>query len=142
MGKKQLAVVLAIIRNEKGEIFLMQRNDPKTDEHGKWEFPGGKVNFGESAEHAIVRETKEETGYDIEIMRLLPKIYDNVFPPTIIRPFTSHHVILISYECKIVGGKLSPDSRESLQGKFFNINQIDYSKCLDYTKEIIELLDK
>ena len=63
MEKKQLTIVVAIINNAKGEILFAKRNEPETPEiHNMWEFPGGKIEFGEDPEEAVVREVAEETG--------------------------------------------------------------------------------
>lgn len=52
-------------------VFLAQRGAKAWNERGTWEFPGGKVGFGETLAAAIVREFKEEYGMTIEIIELL-----------------------------------------------------------------------
>ena len=60
--KKHIEVVAAIIQRD-GKYLAVQRGPAKLDyiSH-KWEFPGGKVEEGESAEQAIIRELNEEVG--------------------------------------------------------------------------------
>lgn len=58
----------AFIVNNKGEILLMKRSQNAKNEKGKWEAPGGAVEFGETLEKAIRREMQEELGIDIEIL--------------------------------------------------------------------------
>lgn len=57
------------IFNENHEFILIQRkNDPFKD---SWALPGGFVDYGETTEHAAIREAKEETSIDVEIVGLL-----------------------------------------------------------------------
>lgn len=58
----------AVIIRE-GRLALIKRgNEPA---RGKWTIPGGHVELGESLENAVIRETKEETGLDVETPTLL-----------------------------------------------------------------------
>jgi 8-oxo-dGTP diphosphatase len=66
-----IPVVCAIIERG-GRVLLAQRPAHKHLPL-KWEFPGGKVDAGESAEAAIVREIREELGCAIQITRALPR---------------------------------------------------------------------
>ena len=60
--------VSAIVRSQPGgrEILLMQRSD-----NGHWGLPGGYLEPGESVQHAAAREVREETGWRVEIGRLV-----------------------------------------------------------------------
>lgn len=61
----------AMVFNEDGEVFLSQRGPHSGNEKGTWEFPGGKVFFGETLADAIIREFIEEYGMEIKIVELL-----------------------------------------------------------------------
>jgi len=58
---KHLTIAVGIIRNPQHEIFITQRN-AGSHMAGFWEFPGGKVDAGETPEQALMRELDEETG--------------------------------------------------------------------------------
>ncbi len=76
---KVVEVVAAVIENN-GEIFCAQRNDNKLDYLAyKYEFPGGKVEVGETQEEALLREIKEELNYAISIDRFLLTV-DHQYP--------------------------------------------------------------
>ncbi|WP_373473693.1 (deoxy)nucleoside triphosphate pyrophosphohydrolase [Sphingorhabdus lacus] len=66
-----LFVVAAALTNEVGEILLQKRPEGR-QMGGLWEFPGGKVEQGESPESALVRELKEELGVDVDPSNLIP----------------------------------------------------------------------
>ncbi len=57
-----------IIRDKDNRILLLHRN---TDKHQQWEVPGGKVEDGEEPQATAMREVKEETGVDVQIIQLL-----------------------------------------------------------------------
>ncbi|MEC1179614.1 NUDIX domain-containing protein [Metasolibacillus meyeri] len=59
----------AVIRDENNQILLVLRK--KSPESGYWSLPGGKVDYMETIESAVIREIKEELGVDIEIERLI-----------------------------------------------------------------------
>ncbi|NQX04827.1 (deoxy)nucleoside triphosphate pyrophosphohydrolase [Rathayibacter sp. VKM Ac-2856] len=64
-----LEVVAAVIESD-GRILACRRR-PEKDAGGKWEFPGGKVEAGETHEQALAREIREELGVEIEVGELL-----------------------------------------------------------------------
>ncbi|MGD1450267.1 8-oxo-dGTP diphosphatase MutT [Vibrio harveyi] len=62
---KRIHIVAAIIFNQdKSQIFITKRPDDK-HKGGFWEFPGGKVEQGESVEQAMIRELEEEIGITV-----------------------------------------------------------------------------
>jgi len=94
-----------IISNQDDHIVLVRRAiEPG---YGKWVFPGGFVDRGETVLAAAVREAREEAGLDIRIDRLL-NVYS--YPGTA--------PVIIVYVATMLGGELAIDD-ESLEGKFF-----------------------
>jgi len=68
-----------MIFNDKGELFLSKRGKHVRNEHGHWETPGGGVHFNETLEEAAKRETLEEYGAEIEIIKQFPA-EDHIIP--------------------------------------------------------------
>jgi ADP-ribose pyrophosphatase YjhB (NUDIX family) len=58
--------VNVVIENDAGEILMIERSD-----NGNWAVPGGAIDLGESMSQAAVRETKEETGIECEIVDVI-----------------------------------------------------------------------
>jgi 8-oxo-dGTP diphosphatase len=73
-------VTAAVIENQEGKILITQRS--KEDKLSlKWEFPGGKIEDGETAEECMKREIREELNLDIEVVGYLGSCvykYDSV----------------------------------------------------------------
>src|SRR5512135_966108 len=84
-----LVAVDVIIEIEPGAIVLIKRRNPP---HG-WAIPGGFVDYGESLEEAAVREAKEETNLDVELVRQLHTYSDPKRDPR-------HHTISTVYVAK------------------------------------------
>ncbi|MEM7548298.1 MAG: NUDIX hydrolase N-terminal domain-containing protein [Bacteroidota bacterium] len=105
--------VNGILRNQEGEFLLEKRIDD-----GCWGLPGGWAEVGYSAEENIQRELHEETGFEIEVMRLVGLMSRT---PNASFPFTSYHSL---FECKIIGGTLqkSHESEEVVWKRFEDIN--------------------
>jgi mutator protein MutT len=72
MISKTFYVSCGIIRKD-GKVLIAQRMPDSFLEADKWEFPGGKIEPGESPEQCLVREIKEELGISIGVDRLLTK---------------------------------------------------------------------
>ena len=88
-------VVCAVIVGRDGRILACQRDDAR---HlgGLWEFPGGKVEDGETAERALIREIKEEIGVEIQLTGTYsPVSWD----------YEARSIKLHPYRCVIVAGE-------------------------------------
>lgn len=68
--KPALDIAAGVLIKPSGEVLIAQRR-PGTDGAGKWEFPGGKVESGESNSQALVRELREEIGIEVKAARPL-----------------------------------------------------------------------
>lgn len=99
--KKAVNVVAAVIK--RGDmIFATQRG--YGDLKGGWEFPGGKIEEGESPEAALVREIKEELDTEISVDKFLHTIeYD----------YPSFHLSMRCYLCSVVSGDLNLKEHEA-----------------------------
>lgn len=67
--KKIIAEVKAMVCC-RGRILVLRRSEFETGGAGEWEFPGGRIKFGETPESALEREVYEETGLNIKIRQI------------------------------------------------------------------------
>ncbi len=63
--------VKAIIQRDDGKILLLQRNSTTGFYPNVWEFPGGKLDFGEEMEEAVIREVREESNLTVKVNELI-----------------------------------------------------------------------
>jgi 8-oxo-dGTP diphosphatase len=110
-GKDTIGVgVGAIIVNDEGKVFMARRGKKATNERGLWEFPGGKVEFGEKLHDAVRREIKEEFDIDIEVIELLD-VVDHILPDE------GQHWVSPSYICRLTAGEpriVEPDKCDEI----------------------------
>lgn len=93
--KKPISVVGAVILNDKGEILCAQRGE-KSDLPMMWEFPGGKIKEGESAQEALVREIKEELACIVSVEQ---------FITTTSFHYPTKHILLTTFYCTLLKGE-------------------------------------
>ena len=92
---KRVHVAAAVIRGANGKILIARRADTQ-HQGGLWEFPGGKVEAGESVEAALGRELKEELGIVVEAARPLIKVQHD---------YPDKHVLLDVWEVSAFSGE-------------------------------------
>ena len=123
---KQIEVVAAIIQRE-GAYFATQRGYGEFE--GMWEFPGGKIEPGESHEAALKREIQEELGVDISIKNLLCTTeYD----------YPSFHLTMHCYLCSIASGEI--ELREHKSAFWLTVEKLDKVAWLPADKDVIDKL--
>lgn len=134
---KIVTVVCACIRGRGGkEILLSMRQAPGVvGLHGKWELPGGKIDFGETPEQALIREIREEIGLEISPLRCLPYLHTNFWE----YEHVMQQVVLAGYECEIKGKNNHSLSKNA---RWFHVDEIDFDSTLPGTREFVSLLLK
>lgn len=115
---KNPALTVDTIIVEDNKIVLIKRlNNPYKDH---WAIPGGFVEYGEKVEDAAVREAKEETGLDIELIKLVGVYSDPNRDPR-------GHTVTVAYLAKIIGGTIKSDS-DAKDAKFIDVNDLKNMK--------------
>ena len=94
-------VVCAIIL--RGARILLAQRPPDKKLGGLWEFPGGKIESGESAEEALHRELQEELGCTVRIKTMLASI---------VHAYDWGCIELIPFVCELAAGSAEPHAHE------------------------------
>jgi ADP-ribose pyrophosphatase YjhB (NUDIX family)/ubiquinone/menaquinone biosynthesis C-methylase UbiE len=89
----------AVVFNEAGEILLTRRAD-----NDMWCLPGGHLDFGETLAETAARETLEETGLHVDVVRLIG-LYSAPYPDGFILHDTNQ-IVIASFLCRVTGGEM------------------------------------
>ena len=123
---KKIKVVAAIIR-KKGKIFATQRG--YGDWKDWWEFPGGKIETGESPEEALKREIREELSTDISV---------DEFFCTVEFDYPKFHLTMHCYLCSLLNDALHLNEHEA--AKWLSKEELNNVKWLPADLVILEKL--
>ena len=123
---KTIEVAAAIIKKD-NKIFITKRSYGEFAD--MWEFPGGKLEEGESREEALKREIKEELELDINNLEYLTTVeYD----------YPNFHLTMHCFICEICGGTLSLNVHNDV--KWVTLTELKNQKWIPADIEIVEKL--
>lgn len=125
---KQIEVVAAIIQKD-NRIFATQRGYGTYKNY--WEFPGGKIEAGETKEEALIREIKEELNTTISIDRFLK---------TISYTYPEFHLVMHCYYASVVEGTL--ELLEAEDAKWLTIEELDSINWLPADQLVLDDIRK
>ena len=124
---KQIEVVAAIIHDDEGRFFATQRG--YGDFKDWWEFPGGKMEAGETPEEALKREIREELSTEISVDELLCTVeYD----------YPKFHLTMHCFLCSLLTDALHLNEHEA--AKWLTHEELDSVKWLPADKVVVEEL--
>lgn len=124
---KQIKVVAAIIHDDEGRIFATQRG--YGDFKDWWEFPGGKMEAGETPEEALKREIREELSTEICVDEFLCTVeYD----------YPMFHLTMHCYLCSLLTDALHLNEHEA--ARWLTHEELDSVKWLPADKVVVEEL--
>lgn len=115
-------------------VLIQRKNDPYK---GSWALPGGFVEWGETVESAVLREVKEETGLEVDLIALVGVYSDPERDPR-------GHTVTICYLVRKKGGELKADTDASNAQCFKKDSVLKLKLAFDHDiilKDAFELLD-
>lgn len=125
------AVGVVCLRGD--EVLLIQRGTPPR--MGEWSLPGGRIEPGEPAKTAALRELREETGVEAELVGLVD-VVDAIFENRAGDRITRHYV-LIDFAARWVSGEpIAGD--DAAQARFFHQSELSSLDMWDETLRVID----
>ena len=122
----------AVIWNEKNEIVLIRRGtEPR---RGEWSIPGGRLEWGESRQDALVREVREETSLAVEIMTLIDVVD---FITRDASGAVRAHYVLIDFAARHVSGDLCAGT-DAAEARWVPYAEIGEYSLWSKTRRIID----
>lgn len=108
-----------VIRNDKGELLLQERRHPA----GRWAFPGGLMELGESTEDTARREVREETALELGTLRLIG-VYSGPDALCYATNGDEWYVVNVAYACDEPMGEARVNDGESVSLAWFRPEEI------------------
>lgn len=124
----------ALVFNDEGKLLLTKRGKKAKNERGKWEIPGGALEFGETFKEGLQREIKEELDITIEVGEIL-QLCDHMIPEE------KQHWVSPTFFCTIVSGTptiLEPEKCDEIG--WFTIEEASKLPLSIVTREDIRVL--
>lgn len=122
------AVGVVCLRGD--EVLLIRRGTPPRV--GEWSLPGGRIEWGERAADAALRELMEETGVEAELAGLLD-VVDGIFPAE-----GGRHYVLIDYVARWISGEPRAGD-DAADAAFKPLNMLDELVAWEETRRIVKL---
>ncbi|QEE08509.1 8-oxo-dGTP diphosphatase MutT [Bartonella kosoyi] len=132
MGIKNslLVVVACALLDQNNRVLLTKRPEGKSLA-GLWEFPGGKVEHGETPEISLIRELEEELGVYVQV--------DNLHPLTFVsHSYATFHLLMPLYLCRHYEGVAQ--GREGQNLKWVFMNDLERYPMPDADKPLVQVL--
>jgi len=111
----KVPIVAGVVIKKDDKYLLVQEKQPTA--YGLWNFPAGRVDIGDTIEQTAIKEAKEESGYDVELIRKIDIYQESVSEPP------KH-----AFEAKIVSGDLKFPENELLDARWFTLEEIQSMK--------------
>jgi 8-oxo-dGTP diphosphatase len=109
------SIVAGVVIKKDGKYLLVQEKQPKA--YGLWNLPAGRVDVGDTIEQTAIKEAKEETGYDVKLVKKLG-VFQELATESVKHPF----------EAEIIGGSLVFPEDEILAAQWFTFTEIKEMK--------------
>ncbi|MCK4781504.1 NUDIX hydrolase [Candidatus Parcubacteria bacterium] len=111
----KINIAAGVVIEKDGKFLLVQEKQAQC--YGKWNLPAGRVEQGLSIEETAVKEAKEETGYNVELLKKIDIFHENAKAP-----------VKHSFRAKIIDGQLNFPKDEILDAQWFSLKEVENMK--------------
>lgn len=114
MNQMHASIVVSAAIVKDGKLLMVQEGKPHC--HGQWSIPGGRVEPGEPLVDAVLREVREETGYEVRVIgmtRILRYISQ-----------LGYHCVRFNFVAELLGGEPAIDGAEILAMRWLGFDEI------------------
>ncbi|MES1040040.1 NUDIX hydrolase [Peribacillus simplex] len=115
MLQNRIVLVASVSIFSDDKVLIIRENKPKGV--NKWNFPGGRMEYGEDILYSARREVKEETGLDVNLIGTTG-VYNFISS-------TNNQVILFHFIGEVTGGSLNLEEEEITDSKWIKINDLE-----------------
>ena len=124
-----IEVVAAVIFRERKVLCVQRAEHEKDNISLKWEFPGGKVEVGESREEALVREIEEE---------LVVEIHELQYLTTVEHSYPDFHLTMLAYTCAFKAGDVT--LKEHIAAQWLAAEELDQLDWAAADVPVVEMI--
>lgn len=128
MHRNPVPTVDVILRDDEGRVLLIRRRNPPPG----WALPGGFVDYGETLEAAAVREAREETSLEVELVRQFHTYSDPARDPRL-------HTVSVVFLARVTGGTLQA-ADDAADAAFFAPDELPEQMAFDHRSIIEDLV--
>ena len=126
-----MVAVAAVVFDEAGRALMVERGQPPSQ--GLWALPGGLLDLGEAVRDGVIREVREETGAEIEIVELI-----DLFEPIHRDPDgrIHYHFVVIDFWAHFRGGTVAP-ADDAVQAAWVSLESLDDLPMDEATRRVV-----
>lgn len=130
----EFAIIVHGLINRQNKYLYTKRRPTAKFAPGQWDTPGGSLEFGETPEEGLIRETMEETGLEIKVLKPLA-VYSKVVPEL------NKQFINLIYQCEYLAGEVILND-EHTDFVWLQLDQINSLNLVDYMRRASDDLQK
>ncbi len=129
-GKIRLGCAAILFDRDRNKVLLTRRLD-----NGQWCLPSGIVEPGESVSETCVRETREETGLDVQVKRFI-SVFSSPDRLVIYADGNKNQFVVLAFEVGLVGGELGL-SNETTAAGYYSMAEIEQMDIFPHHRQFV-----